>query len=348
MQRETHTQTLAWADKTMSVMQQQQLEACEKRLGQLPAFGLFNGCDDANAEELWRISVDCQEHSRPDCLHSAASLSEAVLRRLPAEAAFLSMPEYALATDLAASDEPLALDDWSDTAPAEVLVRRLWCVVRRDETGWPSLSMPAQIRTALGAVLRSAAHQQVRSCVVRFLVTSFCVLNIYGMVYAEDALAYLRKVCPLYMIPDGEAMAQRLLHTAYDYIYTPRGEMVLLHPGFADPDRHLKSLTHMDFSNHEITDPEADVPQFMLSDAERSAAMRLCGLVEPCLRPECPAPMAVEDLRVLAKQAVGFDTLAEVLGTMLAVRPTRDMLEALRDLQTCTPGFACVQKRTVH
>ena len=316
MQRETHTQTLAWADKTMSVMQQQQLEACEKRLGQLPAFGLFNGCDDANAEELWRISVDCQEHSRPDCLHSAASLSEAVLRRLPAEAAFLSMPEYALATDLAASDEPLALDDWSDTAPAEVLVRRLWCVVRRDETGWPSLSMPAQIRTALGAVLRSAAHQQVRSCVVRFLVTSFCVLNIYGMVYAEDALAYLRKVCPLYMIPDGEAMAQRLLHTAYDYIYTPKGEMVLLHPGFAD--------------------------------AERSAAMRLCGLVEPCLRPECPAPMAVEDLRVLAKQAVGFDTLAEVLGTMLAVRPTRDMLEALRDLQTCTPGCACVQKRTVH
>ncbi len=348
MQRETHAQTLAWADKTMSVMQQRQLEASEKRLAQLPAFGLFNGCDDANAEELWKISVDGQEHPRPDRLHSAASLAETILRRLPAEAAFLSMPEYALATELASSEEPLPLSDWSDTAPAELLVRRLWCTVCRDESDTACLTMPAEIRNALNAVLQSDAHQQVRGSVVRFLVTSYCVLNIYGMVYAEDALAWLRRVCPLGMIPNGEAMARRMLHTAYDFVYTAGGEMVLLHPGLADPERHLRGLTHVDFQRHEITDPEADVPQFMLSDAERVSALRLCGFLEPCLRPECPAPMAVEDLRVLAKQGVSFDTLAEVLASMLAVLPTPDMLEALRDLQICTPGFACVQKRVVH
>lgn len=348
MQRETHTQSLSWADKTMSVMQQQQLEASEKRLAQLPSFGLFNGCSDANAEELWRISIDCQEHPRADCLHSASSLTETVLRRLPAEAAFLSMPEYALATDLASSDEPLPIRDWTDTAPAELLVRRLWCTVCRDETGCPCLTMPAEIRTALSAALGSTAHRQFRVCVIRFLVTSFCALNIYGMIYAQDALAFLRKICPLCMVPDGEAMAQRMLHTAYDFVYTTRGEMVLLHPGLADPDRHLNGLAHVDLSKHEVSDPEADVPQFMLSDTERISATRLCGLLERSLRPECPAPMAVEDLRVLVKQAVSFETLAEVLATMLTVLPTPDMLEALRDLQVCTPGFACVHKRTVH
>ena len=38
----------------------------------------------------------------------------------------------------------------------------------------------------------------------------------------------------------------------------------------------------------------------------------------------------------------------ELLGYARQVLEQADMLEALRDLQTCTPGFACVQKRTVH
>ena len=56
MQRESNVQTLNWADKTMSVLRLQQLEACEKRLSAYLGFGLFSGCDDAHVEELWATS----------------------------------------------------------------------------------------------------------------------------------------------------------------------------------------------------------------------------------------------------------------------------------------------------
>ena len=49
MLRESNMQTLTWADKTMSVLRERQLEACESRLASLPSFGLFTGCIDENA-----------------------------------------------------------------------------------------------------------------------------------------------------------------------------------------------------------------------------------------------------------------------------------------------------------
>ena len=52
MQRESNVQTLNWADKTMSVMRMRQMEACEKRLGDCPDFGLFDGCDEQKIEEI--------------------------------------------------------------------------------------------------------------------------------------------------------------------------------------------------------------------------------------------------------------------------------------------------------
>ena len=46
MLRETNVQRLHWADKTMSVIRQEQLEACEKRLSALPQMTVF----DLNSE----------------------------------------------------------------------------------------------------------------------------------------------------------------------------------------------------------------------------------------------------------------------------------------------------------
>ena len=61
MQRESNVQTLNWADKTMSVLRLQQLEACEKRLSACLSFGLFSDCDDVRVEELWETSYEAGE-----------------------------------------------------------------------------------------------------------------------------------------------------------------------------------------------------------------------------------------------------------------------------------------------
>ena len=88
MLREFQAPALSWPDKTMSVIQQRQLEACEKRLRTLPSFGLFNGCTDGNADALWRISYDAREDLNPRRLIRMAELTAMVFSRLPMETAW--------------------------------------------------------------------------------------------------------------------------------------------------------------------------------------------------------------------------------------------------------------------
>ena len=64
MLREMNVQRLHWADKTMSLLRQSQLESCEKRLNALPDYGLYTYDDNLHAEELWDISFDAQEEPR--------------------------------------------------------------------------------------------------------------------------------------------------------------------------------------------------------------------------------------------------------------------------------------------
>ena len=50
MLRQTNTRSLHWADKTMSVLRADQLEACEKDLAGLPSRCLFEpDCSDLDA-----------------------------------------------------------------------------------------------------------------------------------------------------------------------------------------------------------------------------------------------------------------------------------------------------------
>ena len=74
MQRESNVQTLNWADKTMSVLRLQQLEACEKRLSAYLGFGLFSGCDDAHVEELWATSYEAGEQKDHNMLQTVEGL----------------------------------------------------------------------------------------------------------------------------------------------------------------------------------------------------------------------------------------------------------------------------------
>ena len=174
------------------------------------------------------------------------------------------------------------------------------------------------------------------------VICVFCGLTVYGMLYARDVEAFLSG---LTRRPN---LLRRLLHAGFDYAYTPRGEMVLLHPALAEPDHWFGHLTHVDLQRFLDIDPEADIPQIFLSDAERGSAALLGSLITPCLRPDLPPAMVVEDLRMLAKQGVSFESIADVLAAQLAVKPTRDMLDALRMVYGTTPGFICVNTRLVQ
>ncbi len=348
MLRKSLTQALAWSDKTMSVMQQRKLEECEARIRMLPKFGLWQGCTDALAESLWQVSLDADERPRAEQIHTAESLQQQVLEQLDAELALLSVAEYEMVHQLLDNGGTLFIEDWFEFTPAECLVRRLWCTLTIDPEDRMLLKMPPELCSAVRKVLDKTEHGVIRSQMLQYFITMICALNIYGMIYAEDALTWLDGHAALSDLPHAPRMINRMLHQTYDYIYTPKGDMVLLHPGIAEPERWMGSLTHVDLTPLQIVDPEADVPQMLLSEGERNAALQISGLIAGSLRPELNLSMSVEDLRVLVKQGVGLDTLSEVLSSMLTVRPSADMIEGLRMLCGRTPGFIFVSARQVH
>ncbi len=345
MLREFQAPALSWPDKTMSVIQQRQLEACEKRLKALPAFGLFNGCTDANVQELWRCSYDAQEEPKPARLVRMAELTRSVIRRLGAEALLLTMPEFDLVQQLLNSRDGVRLTEWHETAPAESLVRRLWCSVHVDpESDSVTLRMEPQLRLALMRLMGTADYGPLRERVNRVNIAVICALNVYGILYADDVFDSFGDL----MIGADRALAERMLRIAFDYTLGRDGRMVLLHPALADPERAMKGLYHVDLRPYAEVDPVEPAPQMLLSDTEHQAMHRLCALIGDSLRPDYSPFFCVEDLRFLAKQSVSFDTLAEVLASQLAVRPTADVLDGLRQLQMSAPGFVCMQSRKVH
>ena len=131
-------------------------------------------------------------------------------------------------------------------------------------------------------------------------------------------------------------MIARYLRAAFDYTETEDGEILLLHPGLADPDHLLSSLSRLEV-------PETNLTREMMlggmngilpEEVASCEAMRgaLCGAV----RPEYDEEEALEDLRMMAKQGADLKEMREVMESMLCVLPTPRMNDALAQLHLQT------------
>ena len=136
MLRQTNTRSLHWADKTMSVLRADQLEACEKDLAGLPSRCLFEpDCSDVDAEKLYDISFFAEEDRKSagravhPVLHTVEELRNRVLHSFAQEAALLSVEEHDLLVRVMLFGGRTPLNDWNELIPARGLVRRLWCRV---------------------------------------------------------------------------------------------------------------------------------------------------------------------------------------------------------------------------
>ena len=328
MLRETNVQRLHWADKTMSVLRQEQLEACEKRLSALPCVTVFDLADDLRTEEIWQCSYDAQEHPVMEKLHTRKELRAQVLGTLAAEAALLSVEEHLLVERLITLNGRAELIDWEESSAAESLVRRMWCTISRDG-GRTTVHMPEALLTPLTLTISSHQHQEIREKLMRHDAVIRGLLYIGGLLHYEEPLYHLMTDVLAGSYACDLTLALRYLRAAYDYTYDRRGDMLLLHPGLADPER-LMSL-------HQ---PGVDTAVELSEDAMRGAVDgmlpeeeplfdRLYGLFIGATRPELTPEGAAEDLLMLAKQGVSLEEMQEVLGTLLSVQPTDEMRAAV-------------------
>lgn len=347
MLRETNVQRLHWADKTMSVLRQEQLEACEKRLSALPDVTVFDLTNDLRTEEIWQCSYDAQEHPRMDALHTRQSLRAKVLGSLAAEAALLSVEEHLLVERLITLGGTAELIDWEETSAAESLVRRMWCTLSR-RGGRITVHIPEALLTPLTLAISSHQHQEIREKLMRHDAVIRGLLYIGGLLHYEEPLYHLMTD----VLADSYAcdldLAVRYLRSAYDYTYDRSGDMLLLHPGLADPERLMALHTPSEMTAVELSEDTMRGAVDGLLPEEEPLFDRLYGLFVGATRPELTPEGAAEDLLMLAKQGVSLKEMQEVLGTLLSVQPTEEMRAAVTLVHAQTPRWGLMRSASAQ
>ena len=349
MLRLENTHPYPWAEKTMSVLRANQLEACEKYLTGLPRYGLFDtACTDAEAESLYACSWLSEEDrlARRYALHSVEKLRAEVLNTFPVECSLLSPREYRLLAKITLLGGTYSLSDWDEADPALGLARRLWCTVEKQSDGI-HLSVPHQLCAIMFMLMANQAHQATREKVDQVCNVVDDTLYLLGVTRMDAPCRHLRSLLEADMSDPPIHLLRRMLLTEFDYIPDSDGEPLLIHPGLAEPER-LALRTQRSFSLFTMEEEELAAALKSLEVIENPLYEQMVGLLTDATRPEISPEDAAEDLIILAKQDVSFPEMQEVLASQLILLPTPDMLTALKKLRDQVPRWLYLNSSRVQ
>ena len=339
MLRQRDTRPLHWADKTMSVMRADQLEACEKDLAGLPSRCLFEAeCSNLDAEKLYELSFLAEEDRKASgralrpALHTVEQMRNRVLSVFIQECALLSVEEHDLLVRTALFGGRTPLTDWNELLPARALVRRLWCRVEGSGDS-AVLVMPHQLCASALLLLAGDSHKAVRNIVEQVHESIENTLYLLGAAHAAGPARHLSSLLKGTCADGRPELIDRFLHSGYDYVYDRNGNMLLIHPGLADPDRM------MGITNTEMNPEALSKASDSINELESPLYERMLGLLIDVTRPEITPEDAVEDLIILAKQEVPWNDMLEVLSTLLICQPTGEMRAALKELRDRIPRW---------
>ena len=339
MLRSIHSRPLPWADKTMSVMRADLLEACEKDLAGFPSHCLFDAeSKDQDAESFYELSFFPEEDRlRADAgflpkLHTVQELRNRVLHQFAQETALLSVEEHDLLVRVTLMGGRAPLRDWNELLPARGLARRLWA---RVETGGSvrNLVMPRQLCSAALLLMAGDSHRQVREIAEQVHDTIENSLYLLGTVQAAGPERHFAALLKGTFAENRPDLIRRFLLVGYDCVYDRSGRLLLIHPGLAEPDR-LQAHAGADMDPESLSSASDSVEA-----VEDPLYTRMLGLLMDATRPEITPEDAVEDLIILAKQGVPPEEMLSVLDSMLMCKSTPEMAEALRAMYQEIPRW---------
>ena len=323
-----------WSDKTMSVMREQQLEACQDRLYRCPATGIFDDLCEDEIQNLYHLSFYAREERRK--VPCQQELREKVLRNVPLEACYLSPGEDHLVKRMLRGGGEAYLDDWDEISAAEALISRLWCTLQMVDDEYARMVIAPELMEPITQAMMSPRYNRIREQLFTFDATLHSLLYLSGFLHASVPLTQF----PLQKNSETEEASSQLigryLRAAFDYTETPEGEMLLLHPGLADPEHLLSSLAKLPPMEIQLTREMmlGGMNGMLPEEVASSEAMR--GVLIGAVRPEYDEEEVLEDLRMMAKQGASIAEMREVLESMLCVLPTPRMLNTLRQLHQQT------------
>ena len=348
MLRQRDTRPLQWADKTMSVMRADQLEACEKELAGLPSRCLFEPeCSNVDAEKLYELSFFAEEDRKATgralrpALHTVEQMRNRVLHTFVQECALLSVEEHDLLVRVVLFGGRTPLTDWNELIPARALVRRLWCRVEGLGEN-AALIMPHQLCSSALLLLAGDSHKEVRNIIEQVHDSIENTLYLLGAARAAGPARHLASLLKGTCAEGHPELINRFLLAGYDYVWDRGGSLLLIHPGLADPEKM------MGITNTEMNPEALSKASDSINDLESPLYERMLGLLIDVTRPEITPEDAVEDLIILAKQEVPFNDMVEVLSSLLICQPTPEMRAALKELSDRVPRWLSLSTSRVQ
>ena len=323
-----------WADRTLTVLRGARLEACSKELAGLGGRGLFDReTTDLDAEQLFSQSFFAREEKKPR-LHTIEEMRTQVLSQFPAEIGLLSEEEFMLMLRLALVGGEAPLADGNELPAARSLVHRMWCRMQPEKGSW--IRMPRQICVAFLMMLASDEMKKVRDVVQEALETADNTLYLAGLMPAEIVLRDLGFRLQGSLAANRPDLYMRTLYTAYETMRTREGQLMLLHPGLAEPE----NLCRTDQGFHPGLNQTALEDLYgSLMEVEDPLYDSLLGLIADAVRPEISPEELVEDLMLLAKQDAPEEAMEEVLSAKLSCLLTPEMKDAVREIHRRTPRW---------
>ena len=323
-----------WCDKTMSVMREQQLEACQDRLSRCPGTGIFDElCEDEVHDLFFRSYYSSEIRTR---LPDQEELKHRVLALLPKETRYLSPMEDDLVKRMLMNGGETYLEDWDEITAAEALISRLWCSLQIVDEDSARLCLAQELMEPVTQTMLSKEYASTRAQLFSFDATLHSLLYLSGFLHASVPMTHFYRQAAQNADGDTALLIARYMRSAFDYTETKEGEMLLLHPGLADPEHLLKNLSQMPPAEIHLTKEMMLGGMNGILPEEVASCEAMRGALAGAVRPEYGEEEALEDLRMMAKQGAGLDEMREVLESMLCVLPTPRMMDALQQLHLQT------------
>lgn len=323
-----------WCDKTMSVLREQQLEACQERLTRYPDRGLFDRLDEADFTVLFSRSYFRQEIRVK--MPSLSQMRQTVLNRLPMEVCFLSENEDALVKRMLMDGGSTCIFDWEEVSAAEALVSRLWCTLQITPEDTALLKLPKELLAPLTEAMMTERYARIRQQVFSFDATLHSLLYLSGFLHAQAPAEHFLSLLGKELTEESDIYVYRHLRAAFDYIQTPQGDILLLHPGLAEPEHLFATLSATSVPDPQLTQEMVLGGMNGILPEEVASCETMRGALAGAVRPEYDAEEVLEDLRMMAKQGASIAEMREVLESALCVIPTPRMLSALTQLHLQT------------
>ena len=336
-----------WSEKTLSILREKQFEACERRLSNQVQINLFSPlATDVYAQQLFEQSYFASELPR-DQLMTVEKLRALVLKLLPHEAHYLSSAENALLEQLLLAGGRLTSKNWEEIPAAEALADRLWCSFSSAGEAW-TLELAAELRDPLIKAFSAEKHASARTRAFRYDVTIHGLLYITGFLPSLQPREIFRKdVIQSDAVWTG-AIADRYMKASFEYITDERDQIILMHPALADPYRLLWMLGGS--VNASVTLTQESLLGGMNGMLAEEVAINegMLNALTDTMRPEWGADEAADDLRFLVKQNVTYQELEDVMASMICIRPTAAMRDALHNLYNNTPRWIAMSANLLH